>query len=1375
MSGRIVSRLAIVLCFVFLVQIIVPSSWNSPVQASSESPDIRIQFTSPLAPAAGGYLPDYGEPYGERNGYTYGWNFDHTLYTVNEAVYGSSLLDSAIEMQAGGQWEIALPVGSYEVEISVGHAVYGSTTTLQVEDVAFWDHVVLPAGGLDKVKKRVQLNDGRLTLKGDPVSPSAFIHTVEITKIVPVNRSTSLPYIGLPAELNNVPGDKVILSGSQRNEHNAISSVRVKELGQAIDNYMNEQIFVMEQRIAAMEQQAKSCADCKASDLESAILGSSSEYVVMKAGHLNLDASATFGSPSKPVFLILDGLNTNRNLTLTVYGTLVVKGNLNANTNLTLSLNAPDQQSAGKGDMWIGGTLHLNNDSVVRAAGDMAAGSLIYNNGQLNVQADRLLVVDNMHINTKVDMTIRQEMLIGSLVSNNQTANINVSIGDAFIRDDIHVNNHLNIQTGGVVAIGGSITANQKPTIATGISANGQTKLHYRINGLLAEYYTEPNLTGETFTIVDENVNLRNKLPISNAGLNDGNMSVRWTGQITPYFTEMYEFEMDVRGGVKLWVNGVLLVDKWEETGNGKYSGSLVLEAGIEYDIRLEYANRGGQPQAVLNWASASGAKEIVPQSQLSPFPVPMLTATATENVVNAAWTTAFNANSYELEVDGVMHSLGSQSAFTHEPLEPGTLHKYRVRAVRGDIKGAWSVQQEVWTLPDVPANIRIHSTSNSLTLTWDEVVGASRYDIETYNTIIDNGNVTSYTELDLNPNLQRTFRVRAHNASGPGKWSAIVAKSTLPGATGALYTVATDTSIAVSWDAVSGADNYDIEVDGMIVGGLEATQYLHANLQPNTIHTYRVRSNNSEGSSGWSEAVQAVTLPSVPRHLRATTIAGDHILLEWDEVAGATSYDLEVNGVAVDVGTSTKYRHSGLEANTEHTYRVRARHHSVVGNWSEAVTYTTLSGVPLNLQTVSTSNEIILSWDPVIGSIGYEIEADGKVIPNGLSTTYVHAGLKPFTEHTYRVRAIGRAGAGPWSELLTATTGLDVPILSAQALSKTAISLSWTVVPGATTYEIMVDGEVVDVGNVTAYLHDGLPPYSWHAYRVRAKSGSLPGPWSAALIKATQLGTPVITRLYATSSEITVEWEAVPGATGYEVEADAVIVEVGPATTFVHRHLLPNTVHTYRVRAKSGNDVGDWSDWSKLSTQVTSPVTPTRFRAVANTHHIELQWDASPGSLNYDLEVDGRIITGITGTSFIHRDLVPNTMHVYRVRASNAVGSSPWSNKINPRTIPELTVDVGQGSMFNFVIVAPSLPDLTERTITVTYNPEQLEIQDLSAATPEIELEVGPIRGTNMSVSEIANGKIVFRVSNAKSTTVNIIRFIAKSNEASKITYFVE
>ncbi|MFB9273920.1 fibronectin type III domain-containing protein [Cohnella cellulosilytica] len=1377
MKGSFVSIVAKILCFALLTQIFVLTWGGHPVQASSMLPDIHIQFGGGSTAAGDTPIPDYGEIYGERNGHTYGWNFDHTSFSVNEAVYGPSTLDSSIIVQPGGQWEIELPSGSYEVEVSVGNSVYGSMNTLRVEDVVFWDQLALPAGNYETAKNRVQVSDGRLSVAADPVSASTSIRSITIAKVVPVIRQMSLPNIGLPAVQNKQPGDTILLSGRQSNEHNAIPAIKVQGLGQAINTYLNAQLSSMEQLISTMEMQASTCTGCSAGDLESAIAGSPDEQIVMKTGHLNLDNSATFGSPDKPVFLIAEGINTNRDLTLTVYGVLAIKGNLNANTNLTMNILAPQSSGSSiRGDLWIGGTLHLNNDSAVEVSGDFMAGSLIYNNGQLNVRADRVLVSNQLHINTKVDMNVTQEMVVGNLVSNNQTANIRVNSGDLFIRDDIQVNNHLSLQTGGVVAIGGSLTANQKPLVSTGIGEDARTKLNYRIYGLNAEYYSEPDLTGDLSAVVDENVNLNNILPVSKPGLNDGNMSVRWTGTVTPYYSETYEFEMDVRGGVKLWVNGVLLIDKWEETGNGTFSGSLPLEAGEEYGIQIEYANRGGQqPRILLNWASESGAKEVVPQSQLSPFEVPVLTTVATENAINLEWTTSFNANGYEMEADGTLYPLGNQSSFAHTPLETGTLHRYRVRAVNNGIKGGWSPIQEVWTLPGIPANIRLESTSNSVTLTWDEVTGADGYDIETYNTVIDNGNSTTYTEIDLNPNLQRTFRIRARNSSGFGQWSIIVAKSTVPGATSSLYTVATDTSVSVSWDAVSGATSYDLEIDGTILEGIADTHYLHENLQPNTIHTYRVRSRNSEGSSGWSEAVQVITLPSVPRNLRSTAVSGDRISLEWDESTGAVFYELEINGVVVDVGTSTQYDHSGLESNTEHIFRIRARSESATGNWSEPITRTTLSGVPVNLRAVSTSTGITLSWEPVIGAIGYEVEADGQVITNGLNTTYTHSDLMPFTEHAYRVRAISQAGAGLWSDLLIATTGLDIPALNARALSKTSIVLSWLAVPGATAYDLMVDGEIIEVGNVTEFIHDGLLPYSWHAYRIRAKSGSLTGPWSAALTKATQVGTPVITGLHATFSEITVEWEAVAGATGYEIEADSAIVDVGAATSYIHRNLLPNTLHTYRVRAKSGDDAGDWSDWSELSTKATPPITPTRFGADTNTHHIQLHWDASPGALSYDLEVDGRIVRGITGTSYTHRDLVPNTMHVYRVRASNTGGISPWSNAIKPRTIPELTVDAGQGTTFNFVVVIPVQPGLTERTVTVTYNPDELEIQDLSAATPEIEVAVGPINGTNMIVSDIGEGRIVFRISNALKTTVNIIRFTAKTNEASLITYKVE
>ena len=1368
MNRCTVSAIIKFVCLAIFVQLAMPLWWNPLAHASSTT--VKIQFHSPDTSTAEGYVPDIGEIFGERNGYSYGWNVDHA--SVSASVYETD----SIRIQPGEEWNIALPNGSYDVKVSVGDAVYGTVNTLQVENVMFWDRVELPAGGQSTVQQKVQLKDGRLTL-GSSGDASTSIRWIEIAKIVPAIRHIPAPRIGLPAVQNKISGNKVLMSGSHGNIHKAIPTTQVPGLEQAIGDYLDEQTSVMSERVQTMELQAESCASCSPAAIESAINASPNPFVVMKAGQLNLDNSVTFGSPSKPVFLIVDGINTNRSLSITVYGTLLIKGNLNANTNLTLQALAPnDPTLVGGGHLWASGTIHLNNDSSVRVEGDLIADSLIYNNGQLNVEAGRLIVPNDLHINTKVDMRIADEMIIGDIVSNNQTANIRVLKGDLFVLRNIHVNNHLDIQTGGIVAIGGGLTANERPIVTTGVgTGTGQTKMQYSIYGLKAEYYADPALSEPVMTVVDPQINVNNSAPFASSNLDDGDLSVRWTGQITPFYSEIYEFEADVRGGVKLWVNGELIVDQWTANGNGKYTGSIFLAAGIAYDIRMEYASRSGQPNAKLSWESKSGSKEVVPQSQLSPFATPIVAAVPTETDVTLVWTTAFNADGYEVEADGIVNPLGLQGEFIDEPLQPGVAHQYRVRAISGDIKGEWSPLIPIWTLPDVPGNIQLQSTSNSITLTWDEVVGATGYDIETFSTIVDMGNVTSYTQSGLNPNMQRTFRIRAHNSSGPGQWSTVLAKSTLPGKPGGVYAVATDTSVDVSWEAVSGATSYDLDVDGTIVSGNVSTHYLHDNLEPNTSHIYRVRTNNSEGTSDWTDAVTAITLPSVPQNLRAN-VGGDHIELAWDEVSGATAYDIEVDGAVVPNGTSTVYDHTGLESDTEHSYRVRAKNGSVIGAWSPAITRTTLSGVPVNLRTIAASNQITLSWDPVIGAVGYEVEIDGeRILNNGLNTTYVHKGLIPYTEHTYRVRALSRAGAGLWSELLTESTALAAPSLDVKTISKSEIDVSWSTVSGATSYELMIDGELIDAGSDTRYMHSGLMPYSWHSYRVRAKSGSDAGPWSEAVTQATSVGTPVITRIEAKSTQITVEWEEVAGATAYEIEADGNVVDVGAGTLYVHSDLLPSTVHTYRVRAVNGLETGEWSGWSELATKATPPNTPNNLRAIASTHSIALQWDPVPGSTSYDLEVDGRTIGKITGTGYVHQDIEPNTMHLYRVRASNSGGVSEWSDRLAQRTTPELTVDVGQDTIFNFVIVVPKAKETSSRTITVTYDPDVLEVLDLSAATPERELTTGPIQGTNIVVADIANGTIVYTVSDATKTIVNIIRFVAKTNEDSKITYTIE
>lgn len=135
-------------------------------------------------------------------------------------------------------------------------------------------------------------------------------------------------------------------------------------------------------------------------------------------------------------------------------------------------------------------------------------------------------------------------------------------------------------------------------------------------DGLLGEYFHNVNFTSPAFTRVDPVLNFQEW---SNGGVHhlitDGAMSVRWTGQIQPQFSETYTFTLhcDTGGTGKLIVNGKTLI-----SANG--SGSIALIAGQKYDIKIEFSSTR-YAGVNLFWTSPSIEKfskggEYIPQSQ---------------------------------------------------------------------------------------------------------------------------------------------------------------------------------------------------------------------------------------------------------------------------------------------------------------------------------------------------------------------------------------------------------------------------------------------------------------------------------------------------------------------------------------------------------------------------------------------------------------------------------------------------------------------------------------------------------------------------------------------------------------------------------------
>lgn len=148
-------------------------------------------------------------------------------------------------------------------------------------------------------------------------------------------------------------------------------------------------------------------------------------------------------------------------------------------------------------------------------------------------------------------------------------------------------------------------------------SLEGRVLLHGDASpGLLAEYFSDPNLTRSALVRVDPQINVDwgRTAPIAQVGKDD--FSVRWAGKVTVPATGRYSFYASTDDGVRLWIDGRLLINQWAAKSHQvEFQASIDLTAGEHHDIRMDYFERGGQAYARLAWSGPGLAKQIVPTS----------------------------------------------------------------------------------------------------------------------------------------------------------------------------------------------------------------------------------------------------------------------------------------------------------------------------------------------------------------------------------------------------------------------------------------------------------------------------------------------------------------------------------------------------------------------------------------------------------------------------------------------------------------------------------------------------------------------------------------------------------------------------------------
>jgi glucose/arabinose dehydrogenase len=136
--------------------------------------------------------------------------------------------------------------------------------------------------------------------------------------------------------------------------------------------------------------------------------------------------------------------------------------------------------------------------------------------------------------------------------------------------------------------------------------------------GLAAEYFDNPDFTAFRLARTDPKVDFDWATGSPHPELGPDGFSVRWTGFVIPEFSQTYSFYTMSDDGVRLRVNGQLLVDNWTDHGPTENSGAIALSAGVPASLVLEYYENTGGARIGLSWSSASRPKEVVPASRLA-------------------------------------------------------------------------------------------------------------------------------------------------------------------------------------------------------------------------------------------------------------------------------------------------------------------------------------------------------------------------------------------------------------------------------------------------------------------------------------------------------------------------------------------------------------------------------------------------------------------------------------------------------------------------------------------------------------------------------------------------------------------------------------
>lgn len=447
------------------------------------------------------------------------------------------------------------------------------------------------------------------------------------------------------------------------------------------------------------------------------------------------------------------------------------------------------------------------------------------------------------------------------------------------------------------------------------------------------------------------------------------------------------------------------------------------------------------------------------------------------------------------------------------------------------------------------------------------------------------------------------------------------------------LSATAGDAQVSLAWTTAANAASYKIfrSTDGTRFDSIAttlSTQFTDANLTNGQTYNYRLVAAN-----GVQQSAPSITVIATPRGAAPAIVTGlvatpgvGQIQLSWAPSATATGYTIfrSVDGGAAQVVTVTSNpSHLDQAVGIGSTYGYSIVASNIWGDAANSAVVTAMlqaiPAAPSGLTAQVGRSNVTLSWTVGANNLTFNIYRSfsgggSDRIGTSSGRFFTDPAVSQGSTYTYTVTGVnGSLESAPSNSLVVSIPGIaPVPVTGLVATAgNAAVSLSWPVSAGATTYKILRSfgsGAAVQIGTSTTatYTDATVVNGTTYVYSVVASNS-----WGDAAVAATASATPTA----PPTSMVGLKAQYKNGSVGTTSNGIRPLLQVvNTGTTSV---ALSQVTVRYWFTKDGATAQSYWCDWAKVGQAnvvgAFKTVAPARPNADG---YLELSFKTAAGSL---------------------------------------------------------------------------------------------------------------------------------------------------------------